>query len=595
MGVKKRALNKMEGIKIKEVEKISDDNVLVKIKGLIFDLDEIPIYKENFEQLKKEGILLEECNYEDRSWKGLGLHHHGILDFKDYEYNQKIYQSLKAYVVVRLYHNRESLEGVGDALCNVKNILNKSKTFDIRELDNFSEYMESFAEVTRSRVITNGLSYLLFNPVKYKDEFSEVMLNYDVNLSSMTRKIPPVLSIIAFSEVIEDFFMNANEEEKIKYYPVYLWWRITSIIPLRPNEFIKIKKDCIEVDNNKYFLKLPRSKQEPNPLSKSIVVPTCDKIEVNKELYDLISEYILLSKIDDEEYLIPLSVYSRFKKNEVLSEKLSLFKERIGYKQMTELLKEFQHSIVGSKYEIIDREEYYAELELDESTEDESTGEEGISKTQARLKSSVDILGREKIVRMTLGDTRHFAFCSLMLQGFNPLTIASIGGHKSLESQMNYHRHLDVYLECHTYLLKNLIKQNIRKKDANEYAKTSREMSLMKFDKREAVREVEGGFCCSKKFPKECVSIRCTRCSKYRVDFNNFTDYTKMALKETIEEIKQEMKAKISFIKRYHSSNLEDLKSNENDKELKKDADSLRKIAEEKARLEAILDVIEGR
>lgn len=117
----------------------------------------------------------------------------------------------------------------------------------------------------------------------------------------------------------------------------------------------------------------------------------------------------------------------------------------------------------------------------------------------------------------------------------------------------------------------------------------------MKFDKREAERAVEGGFCCSKNFPKECVSIRCTRCSKYKVDFNNFTEYTKIALKETIEEIKQEMNTKISFIKRYHSSNLEDLKSDNNDKELKKDADSLRKIANEKARLEAILDVIERR
>ena len=117
----------------------------------------------------------------------------------------------------------------------------------------------------------------------------------------------------------------------------------------------------------------------------------------------------------------------------------------------------------------------------------------------------------------------------------------------------------------------------------------------MKFDKREAVREVEGGFCCSKRFPKECVNIRCTRCSNYKVDFNNFSDYTKIALKETIEEIKQEINTKISFVKRYHSSNLEDLKSNKNDKELEKDANSLRKIVEEKARLEAVLDVIEGR
>lgn len=590
MGVKKRALNKKEGLKIKEVEKINDNNVLVKIKGLTFDLNEIQTYKEYFEELKKEGILLKDYNYEDNTWKGLGLHHHRIFKFGDYEYNRKIHQSLKAYVVTRLYHNRETIEIVSRSLVNIKNILGVTKTFDIRELNTLNDYMETFADSTKSTIITDVLSYLLFNPVEHKNIFSEVLLNHDVMLSNMPRKIPPVSSTIAFSEILEDFFLSANEEEKIKYYPVYLWWKITSIIPLRPNEFIKIKKDCVEVDDNKYFLKLPRSKQENNPLSKKIVVPTCDKIEINKELNDLISEYISLSKIDDEDYLIPLSIYSRFTKNEGASEKLSIYKERIGYSQMRELLNEFQDNIVGRKYTIIDKEEYYGELEDNESIE-----EDGITKAQAKLKSNSDILGEEKFVRMTLGDTRHFAFCSLMLQGFNPLTIASIGGHSHLDSQMNYHRHLDVYVECHTYLLKNLIKQNIGKKDVNKYAKTSREISLMKFDKREVIRDVEGGFCCSKNFPKECVSIRCTRCSKYKVDFNNFNEYTKRAIRETIEEIEQEMKTKVSFVKRYYSSNLEDLKSNKNDKELKKDADSLRKIAEEKARLEAILDVIEGR
>ena len=101
MGIRKRILNNIEGIKIKEVEKISSNSVLVKTKGLIFDLDELPTYKEYFEKLKEEGILLKDCNYEDRTWKGLGLHNHKEFSFGNYEYNNKINQSLKAYVVTR--------------------------------------------------------------------------------------------------------------------------------------------------------------------------------------------------------------------------------------------------------------------------------------------------------------------------------------------------------------------------------------------------------------------------------------------------------------------------------------------------------------
>lgn len=85
MGVRKRSSNGKEGLIIKEVEKINDHNVLVKIKGLKFDEDDIAKYKKHFEELKKEGILLENCNYEDRTWKGLGLHHHKTFDFGDYE------------------------------------------------------------------------------------------------------------------------------------------------------------------------------------------------------------------------------------------------------------------------------------------------------------------------------------------------------------------------------------------------------------------------------------------------------------------------------------------------------------------------------
>jgi glucose-6-phosphate 1-dehydrogenase len=47
------------------------------------------------------------------------------------------------------------------------------------------------------------------------------------------------------------------------------------------------------------------------------------------------------------------------------------------------------------------------------------------------------------IDRLTTGDARHYAFCNMMLQGFNMLSIARIGGHKTLRMQMHYHAHLE--------------------------------------------------------------------------------------------------------------------------------------------------------
>ncbi|MGR5979261.1 hypothetical protein ACT7DJ_17430 [Bacillus cereus] len=45
------------------------------------------------------------------------------------------------------------------------------------------------------------------------------------------------------------------------------------------------------------------------------------------------------------------------------------------------------------------------------------------------------------------------AFCNMMLQGFNMLSIARIGGHKTLRQQLHYHAHLDHLAESAVHIL----------------------------------------------------------------------------------------------------------------------------------------------
>ena len=58
------------------------------------------------------------------------------------------------------------------------------------------------------------------------------------------------------------------------------------------------------------------------------------------------------------------------------------------------------------------------------------------------------------LIKLKLGihQTFHF-FVSMMLQGFNPLTIAQIGGHETLIAQNQYIGHLDEFIDAHSLML----------------------------------------------------------------------------------------------------------------------------------------------
>ena len=46
-------------------------------------------------------------------------------------------------------------------------------------------------------------------------------------------------SYFLFNDILSDFWKrDISNDTRLFYYPIYLWWRITAIIPLRPKEFI---------------------------------------------------------------------------------------------------------------------------------------------------------------------------------------------------------------------------------------------------------------------------------------------------------------------------------------------------------------------
>ncbi|MCH1626126.1 hypothetical protein [Fredinandcohnia quinoae] len=564
-----------EGILIRDIIKQEDTTVISRKTYIKFDKRNIDEFEEKFNELKSENILSPECSFEDNEWYGLAIDWNIHLKFGDFEYNQSLYNALKCFVITELYDRRISLTVIGLRLSEIKKTIKMTKNYKEECLEEFIRYIESRPPKALNDFKYGNTAFLYFYPINdYEDYLVE--LSYIPGIKVMgedVRELPPYKSIVWFDYLISDFMSTAEVTLKRKYYPVYLWWRITTVIPLRPNEFLKLKRDCCYYNpkDNEYYIEVPRTKQRPNPLSKRRVVPIIDKLKTNKDIYDLIEDYIKLTGIGEEHFLFSLKGFDhlndKFFKNRVI-------KERIIQRDFVTLLSDFYKEIIQEKYQF----NVY-----------ENKGEFEYGELNFIL------------VKLRPGDTRHMAFCTMMLQGFNPLTIAQIGGHESLYSQNHYLSHLAEFTEAHSLMLAKYIKQNINKPNDNvNDLFTSAEKRQLAFKTMDNVnsRNIDGGLCYSRNFPKECIDKDCLFCSYFRFNFADAKYSDIEQLNNSLTFIRDEIKVKIGFLKRYYEdmtktrrNEFDAIQINEsNEKELQRESKELNILVNRKAVLLAHIE-----
>lgn len=240
---------------------------------------------------------------------------------------------------------------------------------------------------------------------------------------SKSRELPSSQDILLFDNYINIFFNDKNVNVLIKEYyrPILLWWKITNIIPMRPSEFcLKIRRNCLikDEENNDYYLRIDRIKKKAN--LKANLLPVLTTLKITKDIYKLINDYI----IDTEE----------------LGEADTL----ISYNAI----------------------EYYREKLINELNfwRTDSYNNLPISKKIDKSKMSNTVFGvlllsfYEKVIvgiykdnrikmKVRPNDTRHFAFTSLVLQGYSPIEVAIIGGHRDLRSIDSYVSNIDIYID----------------------------------------------------------------------------------------------------------------------------------------------------
>ncbi|UYG98127.1 site-specific integrase [Cytobacillus firmus] len=239
------------------------------------------------------------------------------------------------------------------------------------------------------------------------------------------RPLPPSKDILLFSYYLEEFAKDvifdpkSDLDEKIYrtkliFYPILIWWRLTTIIPLRPGEFCAINRECLFFKDDKWYIRLPRNKI---PIRNARRIQIIDEFAISEDMYELLSNYIKET--------------NKFGRTATLISYRSIIWAD-PYKDTRKLFKKDPDYIThGILYQLIKK--FYVEV-------------------------------LEKIYNCNIpkdnhvkpNSTRHIAIVSLMLQGISPIHIARLAGHATVETQFLYQDHKEYWVDSEVF---NLMKK----------------------------------------------------------------------------------------------------------------------------------------
>ncbi|MFZ8504510.1 integrase, partial [Staphylococcus aureus] len=152
-----------------------------------------------------------------------------------------------------------------------------------------------------------------------------------------------------FADIKKDKLSDDEEiiKKTILFYPILIWWNLTTIIPIRSTEFCLIKRDSISKEGNRFFLTITRIKKPLND-----AVNYYNKIEINESMYHLLNNYIeLTEEYGESETLISyrsLIYADNPGRRELQKRDLNSFNKN----NLEKLLKRFYKEVINEYYHI---------------------------------------------------------------------------------------------------------------------------------------------------------------------------------------------------------------------------------------------------
>lgn len=456
---------------IKNIDKRGISKVYVKEK-VYFNNADIERYHELFEELKKDHYIIANT-FEDFYWSVPCTATNEYMPFNfDLDIYPDIKLALKIYSLIQIAKGK-SITWIKEVLDTVKKVVFATNGF--KDTERFQRYL--FEADKKYFVARNILKFIDFYTITNSVNIKTICESLREE-ERKNRELPSFIDIFIFDEIVNDFFRSTYIEDSLRYSPIQLWWGITNIIPMRPTDFLKLKRDCVSKDKNGlYWITISRSKKVKASVRDT---PPLQTIQINKPIFDLVQNFkFKLSQMGIEStFLIPQSFYGKCnfdtrERNRIVVE------DRWHRDQFASLLKHFHNKVVKDLYD------------------------------------------EDFTMQLLPSHTRHLAIINLFLQGFNMLSIAKMAGHDNLYSSSNYYSHAENFIESFVYnLAKSRISGNIGNNFGDGFIGWRREIvdKGKKYSYKEAEKKflkVDYGFCEDKKnFPNNC-SEDCRSCELY--------------------------------------------------------------------------------
>ncbi len=217
--------------------------------------EEKKVALEKFKMYQKDGIILNDFN--DNAWILSDEKSFVTLDFTLDEVYVKKYMSyyfvdefkdiLKYYISFCM--GQYIIGTIQEILNNTKKLLYNT---------------ECLAKIPTKRYLLNetGIQdFIELMPFTNEDIiFEEEIYRYE---QVKRRELAEYQSYFLFGKLLADFWKNnINCKEKIFFYPVYLWWNISMILPVRVTEFTLIPKECLTFKDGNWNIKIRRTKMK---------------------------------------------------------------------------------------------------------------------------------------------------------------------------------------------------------------------------------------------------------------------------------------------------------------------------------------------
>lgn len=478
-------------------KRLTSDKEIEEFHNFSFNYEQtIELSKNLFSQYFNEGLILEGeyqsdiwiCFYDVRKTKP-------IFDFSSlrnqltfWGQDKNLYINiLKSWILTQLYDR--SIESLKKYYDYIKDFILLSKCFKDELLEECNQYLKYECDDRKKwNICIPVLNFLdFYDDISSLNNYRQMLFDIksQINMESVSgsvRTLPIPSDVLNFSLVLEDFIKKTEigTPNYYKYFPLYIWWELSNIIPMRPSEFCDISRNSLSNENSRFYIELPRKKQRNNRHRIQIV----STISIPESIYkDLVTYKEQTDKFGESDTLMSINPIDIFRENQKNSYGFS-------YYHLSRLLTKFYSDVMDDKYNM-----QYQDY-------------------------------------LNLGDTRHFAFLNLMRQGYHPIEIARLGGQTSIQAQYHYQQHIDYWVEFETMKLMNNLNINNTNNSGKQLTFIDEEFifdKVLQSNNNSFHKKVELGYCTDPYM--YCKTNDCMECNSWRISPEEFA-----AKKEIITE-----------------------------------------------------------